>query len=475
MAEINCIPDAEHPDLWLLEKREDGALCCLVAAGGAQRCLAAMEPSDVLHVYAADDLTALILRVPEEESFFGLLEERLAAAGLCAGLSGPFALAASAHGCMRKAEIALETGKRLAPGRALYPMDEFGEAALLLAARGALASEGYLAEDFCDRAIEEMRRTDAQTGTQYAPSLHAYLSHGLDLKEAAQALGVHRNTLAYRMKRVQEIFGVDLDDVNTCFELLFSFWLSESMPEAKASGGASFDAHAAEAALRAYVQRRADGYAPACGGFECRLLCVSVSGIMDEDRVKLVRLLRELARGQCACAFDDDVLLFALDPQEFDAFEALALPQCRQKGCRTVATQAFDASRLIPRARLCRMALAAGDFRHARTQDLVSALLFMTLERSFSLSPYLCEDVIRVMDDDAQRGAALSRSLYAYLLNFRDMKRAAQQLDMHRNTMEYHMRKIDALIGKPAGEKQRFLMMCTYKMLALPDMHRIIL
>ena len=118
------------------------------------------------------------------------------------------------------------------------------------------------------------------------------------------------------------------------------------------------------------------------------------------------------------------------------------------------------------------MALRASGARYIRTQDIASTLLFMTLERSFSLAPYLCEDVIRVMDEDAVRGSSLSRSLYAYLLYFRDMKRAAANLEMHRNTMEYQMRKIDVLVGKPAGEKQRFLMMCTFKMLALPDDHR---
>ena len=32
------------------------------------------------------------------------------------------------------------------------------------------------------------------------------------------------------------------------------------------------------------------------------------------------------------------------------------------------------------------------------------------------------------------------------------------------------MRKIDALIGETAGQERRFMMMCTYKMLALPQL-----
>ena len=85
------------------------------------------------------------------------------------------------------------------------------------------------------------------------------------------------------------------------------------------------------------------------------------------------------------------------------------------------------------------------------------------------IPPYLCEDVIRVMDEDATRGSALSRALYAYLLNFMDLKKAAQQLGIHRNTLEYQVRKMNAVIGEPPDGSKRFRMMCTYKMLALPD------
>ena len=58
-------------------------------------------------------------------------------------------------------------------------------------------------------------------------------------------------------------------------------------------------------------------------------------------------------------------------------------------------------------------------------REIGSTLFFTALERRASLAPYLCEDVIRVMDEDATRGSALSRSLYAYLLNFMDFSSTA--------------------------------------------------
>ena len=132
-------------------------------------------------------------------------------------------------------------------------------------------------------------------------------------------------------------------------------------------------------------------------------------------------------------------------------------------------SQPFAMERLNARLRLCRLALLAAGAQTMEMRDMGSTLFFMALERKISLAPYLCEDVIRVMDEDATRGSALSRALYAYLLNFMDLKKAAQQLGIHRNTLEYQVRKMNAVIGEPPDGSKRFRMMCTYKMLALPD------
>ena len=132
-------------------------------------------------------------------------------------------------------------------------------------------------------------------------------------------------------------------------------------------------------------------------------------------------------------------------------------------------SQTFALDRLPAQIRLCRFALLAAGTQTVFMREIGSTLFFTALERRVSLAPYLCADVIRVMDEDATRGSALSRSLYAYLLNFMDLKKAAQQLGIHRNTLEYQVRKMNAVIGGQPDEQKRFMMMCTYKMLALPD------
>jgi hypothetical protein len=57
-----------------------------------------------------------------------------------------------------------------------------------------------------------LREQDAQTGSFYVDTLYAWLRYPGDPKAAARALRIHANTLRYRMARLVELTGVDLDD-----------------------------------------------------------------------------------------------------------------------------------------------------------------------------------------------------------------------------------------------------------------------
>ena len=53
---------------------------------------------------------------------------------------------------------------------------------------------------------------DAQTGSDYAATLLAHLDYGGDVRRAAAARFVHPNSHRYRMRKIVEHFGVDLED-----------------------------------------------------------------------------------------------------------------------------------------------------------------------------------------------------------------------------------------------------------------------
>lgn len=63
--------------------------------------------------------------------------------------------------------------------------------------------------------LEAMARFDqAQSGT-YVETLRTYLGCFGDVTAAAASLSIHANTFRYRLGRVRELFGVDLDDPDT--------------------------------------------------------------------------------------------------------------------------------------------------------------------------------------------------------------------------------------------------------------------
>ena len=66
---------------------------------------------------------------------------------------------------------------------------------------------------------------DEDEGTEYIRTLRALLSHAFNQLETAEALGIHRTTLAYRLRRVQELTGLQLDDPRQAFHTAVSLKL----------------------------------------------------------------------------------------------------------------------------------------------------------------------------------------------------------------------------------------------------------
>lgn len=60
--------------------------------------------------------------------------------------------------------------------------------------------------------LEAVLSLDAAGRTDYVATLQAYFSANCDLGRAARLLYVHRNTLKYRLERLKELIGLDLDD-----------------------------------------------------------------------------------------------------------------------------------------------------------------------------------------------------------------------------------------------------------------------
>ncbi|HAL73544.1 MAG TPA: hypothetical protein DCM45_00455 [Clostridiales bacterium] len=77
-------------------------------------------------------------------------------------------------------------------------------------------------------ALQILHDYDHLHSTQYFNTLYVYLKHERNLVSTAAALYIHRNSLVYRIGRIQELIDVDLDDYAVRHYLLLSYQCHEN-------------------------------------------------------------------------------------------------------------------------------------------------------------------------------------------------------------------------------------------------------
>ncbi|MFE1588584.1 PucR family transcriptional regulator [Streptomyces sp. NPDC058737] len=152
--------------------------------------------------------SALEAARPASESRAGGDEESLVV-GLSAP-SGPIAASAA----YKQAEQALSVARRR--GRVCVEHEHLAAGSVL----PLLADDAVRA--FADGLLRALHDHDATGRGDLVASLRAWLSRHGQWDAAAADLGVHRHTLRYRMRRVEEILGRSLDDPDVRMEL----WLA---------------------------------------------------------------------------------------------------------------------------------------------------------------------------------------------------------------------------------------------------------
>lgn len=71
--------------------------------------------------------------------------------------------------------------------------------------------------------LDKLVEYDKSTDGELFHTLKAHIEGGCNITKTTDMLFVHRNTVKYRLKRIEEILEVDLDDAETQFELKLAF------------------------------------------------------------------------------------------------------------------------------------------------------------------------------------------------------------------------------------------------------------
>lgn len=166
--------------------------------------------------------------------FTGRLTEQVSVefpdANLIGGMSGPAITLEDWPRVYREALQAMDVGKRLKLGRQIVEFNSLGVYQLLSELENI-----KVVEDFSNQIIAPLAKYDDDHNGSLVQTLEAYFSHHGNISRTAESLFVHRNTLLYRMDRIQELTGQDLNNANMRLALhlslkLFQLRLQRSTP-----------------------------------------------------------------------------------------------------------------------------------------------------------------------------------------------------------------------------------------------------
>ena len=161
---------------------------------------------------------------PEGRSEFeGCLVYSIRESNFRAGLSRVFRNLPEASFAYRQAGIALEMGLRQNPQLWKHSFDDYALSYLMQSCTRELP-----ARFVCSPALLLLRQKDRETGSDYYHTLKAWLEHGQNTVQTAKDLFIHRGTLIYRLDKIREMTGIDLDAWQEQMYLLFSYQLLEA-------------------------------------------------------------------------------------------------------------------------------------------------------------------------------------------------------------------------------------------------------
>ena len=170
-----------------------------------------------------ESILALLDEIPNggtSPAILSALEDYLKDAGLVCGISNPSFKPADTKLMNRQARAAVIFGQFLSKSGNLFHYETLAIYHMI-----DTVSRTMPPENFCSPHYTYMCAHDRHFGTAYAPTLVAYLECGFDPAKTAAKMNLHRNTVVYRIKRIEDIFRFDFDDPDQVFSAMLTIRL----------------------------------------------------------------------------------------------------------------------------------------------------------------------------------------------------------------------------------------------------------
>ncbi len=89
------------------------------------------------------------------------------------------------------------------------------------------SSDPKMLKDIYQNSLGRLEQFDGAHGSDYTDTLRIFLLSDCNLLETASKMHIHRNTIIYRIKKIKELLGTELDNSKIKFDLLMAFYIRE--------------------------------------------------------------------------------------------------------------------------------------------------------------------------------------------------------------------------------------------------------
>ncbi len=173
------------------------------------------------HIFLYNNLQILIYQtVQEQMSLKKMIDLLCYCDSITVGVSDMIHSLIALGQCYKRACFALAAAEFWKRTNVIF--DEMGIFQLLFC-----NSDTDLLHIIYKRSLGALEQYDAEHDTDYLNTLRIFLLSDCNLIETAARLFTHRNTVVYRIRRIKDILGGELDNSAVKFDLLMAFYIRE--------------------------------------------------------------------------------------------------------------------------------------------------------------------------------------------------------------------------------------------------------
>ena len=134
------------------------------------------------------------------------LQEKMVEPDIAIGIGKWYQDTVKLNKSYQEAKLALQFGHRWYESKHILHINDLGILSLLIGIHQELLM------DFSQEYLAPFMEGDTEQGTEYLKTLKAYIQYQGRINEVSKVLYIHPNTLRNRLKKIEEITGVNLQD-----------------------------------------------------------------------------------------------------------------------------------------------------------------------------------------------------------------------------------------------------------------------